>query len=155
MRTLARCLALGLWLVPALANADVVGPDPTDCPVGTRGTSCHGMEYCAPRPCSAATDCSTGEICQARDLCIASGSCGGLREPDAGPPPPVTVVTGECSPSCGEGTCESRMVCVPDGTPAGTGTSGCGCRVGSADGTWLGLAVGLFVMVAFGVRRRL
>lgn len=147
-------LVLALLLLPSLAAADVVGPDPTDCPLGTRGTSCHGMEYCAPRPCSAATDCSTGEICQARDLCITSGTCGGRLEPDAGPPPPVTVVTGECSGTCSGGTCESRMVCVPDGTPPGTG-SGCGCRVAGNDGTWLGVAAALLVGVAFAIRRRL
>lgn len=144
-----------LLAIPALAQADVVGPDPTDCPLGTRGTSCHGMEYCAPRLCTSAADCSTGEICQSRDLCITSGSCGGRLEPDAGPPPPVTVVTAECSPSCAEGTCESRMVCVPDGTPVGTGSGGCGCRVSGSDGTWLGVGVALLVGVAFAIRRRL
>lgn len=146
-------LLASLCTIPGLARADVVGPDPTDCPLGTRGTSCHGMEYCALRPCSTASECATGEICQSRDLCITSGTCGGRLEPDAGPPPPVTVVLGECSGTCGGGSCEPRMVCVPDGTPPGTG-SGCGCRVSGAEGTWLGLGAALVVGVAFALRRR-
>lgn len=150
MRTLTLLLVL---LVPTLASADVVGPDPTDCPTGSRGTSCHGMEYCAPRTCTGAADCSAGEICQARDLCISSGTCGGLRPPDAGPPAPVSVVTATCSGSCAEGACESRMVCVPDGTPPGTGDGGCGCRVGGSGSPLLGLGVLALLGLLFIARR--
>lgn len=148
-------IAFLVLLVPTLASADVVGPDPTDCPVGSQGTSCHGMEYCRPRTCAATTDCAAGEVCQSRDLCITSGSCGGgFIDPDAGPPPPVPVVTASCSGSCAEGTCEPTMVCVPEGSPPPTGGGdGCGCRVTGPGSPLLGLGA-LALLGALLVARR-
>ncbi|MBX3274726.1 MAG: hypothetical protein KF729_30950 [Sandaracinaceae bacterium] len=149
-------LGVSFAMGASVARADVVGPPPTDCPLGARGSTCHGMEYCSPRSCTTGADCAGGEICQSRDLCVTSRSCGGRLEPDAGPPPPVTVVLGECSGgACGTGACESRMVCVPDGTPPGTGGGGCACSASGREGTWLGLAVALVAVSAFAVRRRL
>lgn len=141
--------------VPALASADVVGPDPTDCPLGTRGTSCHGMEYCQPQPCTTGATCGAGEICQSRNLCMSSGSCGGgWMDPDSAPPPPVPVVTATCSGACAEGVCEATMVCVPDGTPPGSGGAGCGCRVSGPGTPRLGLgALGLLVLIVVARRR--
>ena len=140
---------------PAFASADVVGPDPTDCPLGSRGASCHGMEYCAPQTCTTSATCGAGEICQSRDLCMSSGSCGGLMGPDAAPPPPVPFVTATCSGTCAEGTCETVLVCVPDGTPPGTGGAGCGCRVSGPGTPLLGLgALGLIGLFFVARRRR-
>ena len=149
-----RLALLALLLVPSTAAADAVGPDPTDCPLGTVGTSCHGMEYCRPLSCTSSSDCDAGEICQSRDLCITSGTCGGLMPPDAEPPPPRTVVTASCSGACAEGACESRMVCVPDGTPPGTGDGGCGCRVAGAGSPWLGLGAIALIGALIAARRR-
>ncbi|HJL18392.1 MAG TPA: MYXO-CTERM sorting domain-containing protein [Sandaracinaceae bacterium LLY-WYZ-13_1] len=123
-------LVLALVCVsPAVAAADVVGPPPDDCVLGAEGTVCHGLEYCRPLDCTSDADCDGGEICQTRDLCIETRTCGGRRLPDSGPPPSVASATATCSEACAEGTCETRNVCVPDGTPPGTDDGGCGCRV--------------------------
>ncbi|MBZ0120744.1 MAG: hypothetical protein K8H88_27365 [Sandaracinaceae bacterium] len=115
-------------LVPSLALADVVGPDPTDCPLGTQPFSCHGVESCRPLGCTADADCTTGQICQTRSLCVEPRTCGGRIEPDSALPPPVITARTMCSETCAAGTCEDLMVCVPRGTPPGTSTGGCGCH---------------------------
>lgn len=144
---------LALLLIPAAASADVVGPEPTDCPTGTFGTVCHGLEYCALDGCATDGDCDAGEICQSRDLCIRQATCGGRRLPDSAPPPPMDTVEGTCSDTCESGTCESRMVCVPEGTPPGTGEAGCGCRI-VPRGSGAGALLAALALLAFALRRR-
>ncbi len=45
-----------LLLLP-LALADVVNPEPENCPSGSFGTSSHSGEWCAPSTCSSDGEC--------------------------------------------------------------------------------------------------
>ena len=113
---------MSLLLLCSLALADVVGPDPTNCPPGSRGTSNHSGPYCVPATCD--NGCPDGESCTSTRLCILEEErpCGGMVDP--GEPCTYTHIeaTGACddqSDCTGSATCVTADRC--------TAPSLCGC----------------------------
>lgn len=137
-----------LALSPALAFADVVGPPPDSCPVGSTPATSHSGPFCTPMAeCSSDSACGAGAACDTVLQCVETRACGGLQIPDAEPCTLENVV-GPCSGAgtCATGECRTRRVC---GGAAGTG---CGCRAGGR--TRGGLAWAAFALVLVFVRRR-
>ncbi len=150
MRTNLFALAI-LFLSPAFAYADVVGPEPSSCPLGSRPSVAHSGPYCAPLPeCTSDSACSAGAACMEVSQCIEIRGCGGRPYPDA-EPCTLEHVVGPCGGdgSCATGTCTTRSVC----TSGGGSDGGCGC---SAAGAPRSLAVApvlaLFALL-FAIRR--
>lgn len=108
-RTIA--IATLAFLLDASARADVVQPEPTDCPPGSEGQTCHGGPYCgvAP-PCSSSTACKGGMTCQLAHLCITQHDCWSWGGPNY-----VDSVKGTCAggAACSVGTCKTYQVCMP------------------------------------------
>ena len=83
------------WLVPVVlmlsvmlgvvrAQADVVGPPPTNCPPGSTPSSSHSGPLCAPTgACMTNADCTMGATCMEAFQCIETRSCGGRVPPDS------------------------------------------------------------------------
>jgi hypothetical protein len=100
-----------LMAICALAHADAIGPDPTDCSPGSVGTSSHCGSYCVPTSCDpSAPDCGTAQACQPVGICIEKRqqpqSCGDV--PEGTPMVEVDVAHGACS---SDGDCESGQTC--------------------------------------------
>lgn len=127
------------------ARADVVGPPPASCPVGSTPSSSHSGPHCDPEPaCTMDLMCGGGDACEEVRLCVVQVACGGRLPPDAGPCFEDHVV-GVCSSSgaCGEGTCRIQNACIVPGSARG----GCACNVPSARASsgWRSL-VGLLLL---------
>ena len=147
MRTL--CLVCVL-LLPQVAFADVVGPEPESCPPGSQPAVSHSGPYCAPlAECSADSACGEGEACNPIQQCVETRGCGGLVPPDAEPCTLENVV-GPCEGdgSCATGECRTRSVCSGEAAADG----GCGCRVGARRGAPLG-GLALLALGLLGIRR--
>ncbi|MEQ9320971.1 MAG: MYXO-CTERM sorting domain-containing protein [Polyangiaceae bacterium] len=128
------------------AAADAVPPEPTDCPAGSIGSTCHGGPFCRPDTCDTANDCDAGFICEDTQACISTIDCGGI-----GGPAPTDAYEGPCGSgdSCTDGTCQPIKICLPEGgatavssgatTSSGAGasssTGGSGGEGGNGEGT--------------------
>ena len=135
--------ALVLMLSGGEARADVVGPPPRDCPVGSSGDACHGGPFCRPNTCLNDDECSEGQTCQDAKACIGGIVCGGL---EGGGDPPIATYEGSCEQSGCKGNIECQAIkqCLPSGDPtsggatsgggSATGTSGGGSATGSSSG---------------------
>src|SRR5688572_2122441 len=95
----ALLLALLLGLVGGPARADVVRPEPEDCPVGSVGDTSHCGPICRMLECTGDGECNGGDTCQPTKACLHVGNC--LM-------PPPKVHGGACSP---EGTCGGKDTC--------------------------------------------
>lgn len=150
MRTLAAFIVLSL--LPSIALADVVDPEPESCPPGSTPSTAHSGPYCRPTTeCSADSECSAGTCMQVMQ-CIETRGCGGLMEPDAAPCT-LEHVVGPCSEgSCAVGECRARRVCSTGSTSDG----GCGCStVGSGSSGPAPIALlALAIVLAFSARRQ-
>lgn len=140
-----------MWflLIGALtARADVVGPEPEDCPAGSIGTSNHSGAYCTPRLC-ADSPCDDG-VCETTGLCVLEEErqCGGMTTPGS----PCTYthreVFGTCEGDgdCSEGSCVIDEYCVD---PSSKDSEICGCA--STGGPTAVLLLGLLPLA---LRRR-
>lgn len=125
-------VAFGLSLA-GTAAADVVPPEPTDCPAGSIGATCHGGPFCRPDTCDTQADCDAGFICEDTQACISTIDCGGI-----GGPAPTDAFEGLCGGdgSCATGTCEARKLCLPEGgataVSSSATTSGAGAGASSS-----------------------
>ncbi len=149
MRTVL-ALFLSLLIAPQLARADVVGPEPESCPVGSRPSTAHSGPYCAPTAeCGSDSDCSAGTCMQVMQ-CIETRGCGGLMPPDA-EPCRLEHVAGACAGdgSCAVGECRARRVCS-----SGAADGGCGCRVEAQHGAAWPASLAFLAGLALLVRRR-
>src|SRR5512137_443367 len=66
------------------ARADVVGPPPDECPMGSQPGQSHSGPYCGPDLCQTdheANRCSATESCQAMPLCVENRDYGGRYDP--------------------------------------------------------------------------
>jgi len=113
------------------ARADVVGPDPTNCPAGSTPSACHGGPYCRPTLCADSSSCTNGTTCQEVRWCIGQISCAGRWPFDAARPQQDTV-EGSCegSATCSKGTCKTVKVCTMEASAA---DRGCSCAMASAN----------------------
>ena len=119
-------LSLLASLLSSQAHADVVGPPPSSCPVGSTPSSSHSGPLCRPEPvCLADVMCGGGEACEEVRLCVVQVPCGGRIEPDAGPCFQDDVV-GYCdgAGNCGTGTWETFDACIAPGSAGGGGGGG-------------------------------
>lgn len=134
-------LAALLLLSAGPARADVVGPPPRNCPVGSSGDSCHGGPFCRPSTCLNDTECSEGSTCQDVMACIGGIQCGGL---EGGGDPPIDTFEGLCDKgSCsGEAECQAIKQCLPAGDPTTGGSTGGGSAGTDSAGTGGGSASG-------------
>jgi MYXO-CTERM domain-containing protein len=118
-----------LLLLVRLAAADVVNPEPTNCPPGSVGTSSHAGEWCTPAPTCEEQVCA--DSCREIGLCVTETEeeCGGMQ-PDTGEPCTFirTEVHGRCrtQDDCDAGTCIVEERCVDRGPLS------CGCASSSA-----------------------
>lgn len=141
-----------LLLALRLAQADVVNPEPTNCPQGSIGASSHLGEWCTPDLCTSTTECEDGQTCASRGLCIEEDTT-----TDSAQERSRTLVLDTCEEQadCREGTCTFLEVCASEGLFGGSDDGGCGgCGVtpaGSPLGGLLGPALGL---VLLGLARR-
>lgn len=135
---------LAFLMLPALA--DVVGPNPTDCPPGSIGTANHNGPYCTPSTCE--NGCADGQECRTVGLCILEEerNCGGMQDPEN----PCTYTHVEATAACegptdcgGDTTCVMAERCVET---AGT----CGCDTASGPAA----AMVLLGLVPLALRRR-
>ena len=120
------------------ARADVVGPPPDDCPVGTEGATCHGGPYCSPVECTSDMECGSGETCNDLPFCVSTILCAGLLPPDANLMDYERAKVEAPCPTANEctqgATCKTLKVCVPpestSTSSSGSGSAGsCGCRL--------------------------
>ena len=110
---LARMIVVSTLLWGAAAQADVVPPPATNCPVGSQGSTCHGGAYCAPKKCTDYASCPAGQTCQQVKFCIVSKNCtGGYGTVYAD----EVVASCEGGVPCAKGTCQSLVVCLPQAT---------------------------------------
>ena len=143
---------LALVLSASLAHADAVGPEPTNCPPGSRGVSSHAGEWCEATECPP-DECGTDERCAEQGLCIEveQRECGGLR-PDTAEPCFIEahIAHGRCrtNDDCDVGTCEIADRCIARGPLAG----GCGCS--GVDGLPAAFAGVLLLVGAVALRVR-
>lgn len=150
----AAAVAVGLALFAHPARADVVGPPPDSCPLGSTPATGHSGPRCSPSAdCTSDTACGTSSRCVDVMQCIETRACGGLMPPDSAPCT-VEHVVGACdgAGACAVGVCRARRVCSPDAVGRG---SGCSCRLGPArdPGTSVWLAA-LALGFALVLRRR-
>lgn len=144
-------LAMFITTVPVLcltapAYADVVEPEPDECPEGSTPDTCHGGPHCLPVRCAADTDCTGDFVCEEREYCVDTINCAGMLGPGEDPSDfDRDVIVGECRGDC-SGACNFIRLCVPP-LPEGGGGGGC-----NAGGTPTGVA--LFALAAFLVLRR-
>jgi len=99
-------LWLGLFLLPAPASADVVGPPPERCPFGSIPDTSHAGPTCTPAACTSALDCEIGQVCVEYGLCVESvnGFSHGY-----------SFQMEHALTACGEGgTCPPSATCVTD-----------------------------------------
>ena len=132
-----------LLLLP-LALADVVNPEPENCPSGSFGTSSHSGEWCAPSTCSSDGECEGA--CEAVGLCIESSeqSCGGMQS-DSGEP--CTFVKEEVHGKCSVGAdCDDGIPCVVEDRCADGFLSVCGCS-STSTAPWLASLAGLMMLL--------
>lgn len=137
-------MALGLSFALSFAStaaADAVPPEPTDCPDGSIGATCHGGPFCRPDTCDTQADCDPGLVCADTQACISTVDCGGI-----GGPAPTDAYEGPCSAggSCTEGTCQTTKLCLPEGgttavssgaTTSSNASSGAGASTSVAGGS--------------------
>jgi len=133
-------------LTSSHAGADAVGPPPKECPDGTKGESCHGGPYCDPNECTDSSKCGAGQTCAPVQYCTKQINCAGGWGKG---PYYHTDVKGLCGSDgkCSSGTCSTLMVCA-DETPE----RGCSCD--AAGGAGAGVLLGLVLVLAACVRRR-
>jgi hypothetical protein len=119
-------LRTALWafllFVSFSAYADVVGPGPENCPVGSTAESTHTADFCSPSACKTDSDCEGGDVCQESSLCIGDFRMRVHTSILFAPPKYTTikVATGACSGTkkCkGDSSCITKKYCVPKGTP--------------------------------------
>lgn len=153
-RTVGRMNVLALLFAASLAHADAVGPDPTGCPPGSRGTSSHAGEWCEPTECDTRAECAEGERCETQGLCIEvqTRECGGNR-PDTAEPCffDMRIAHGTCrdDDDCDVGSCEIATRCVGGGLGSGA------CRGCSGpEGMPAAFAGVLLLVAAAGLRVR-
>lgn len=125
-----------LLLLVRLAAADVVNPEPTNCPPGSVGTSSHAGEWCTPAPTCDEQACA--DSCREVGLCVTETEeeCGGMV-PDTGDCTFTKVeVHGRCRDQgdCDVGTCIVEERCVERGPLS------CGCASTSPVGVVSALA---------------
>lgn len=111
----------------SVAMADVVGPEPEDCPAGSVGAANHSGGFCRPAPCG----CTEGDACEPVPLCVLQEErpCGGMQDPEV----PCTYIHveafGPCvrDLDCRTGRCITDDWCEepapPDDTRAGCASS--------------------------------
>ena len=118
-------MVLAALFLSVPAYADVVGPEPEDCPSGSIGTASHAGEWCMPWLC-AERACELGTTCENTGLCVLEEerACGGDT---SGTPCTYThrEVFGPCETTddCASGTCVTAEYCV-EPAPPGNDTSG-------------------------------
>ncbi|MCB9795623.1 MAG: hypothetical protein H6741_23240 [Alphaproteobacteria bacterium] len=142
-------LALSLLATPSFA--DVVGPEPENCPDGSDPWSSHAGNWCEASYCGDDPDaCGEGETCQEISLCVETEERGvGGGWADSAEPGTFTAheVHGTCDPGdeCDAGVCETEMRCAPEGGPV---KQACGCATGTGSmGLSLALLVGLGLLL--------
>ena len=135
--SLAALTVVAVMLCGTRARADVVMPEPDDCPEGSKAGTCHGGPHCRAEPCVDDASCTNGKTCQQVKRCVEQINCSS-RNPT---PSYVDSLTGSCKGdgTCSEGTCKTIKLCLE---PGGEATSrGCSCRVAAApDGPWAVIA---------------
>ncbi len=141
-----------------IAAADVIGPEPEDCPAGSYATSSHAGEWCQEHTCDASSECPDGYRCESSSVCVDvyETSCGGDRI-DTGPCTiEVREVFGPCESDadCSRGTCVTDLHCInPEEQDTGATSTECsGCSQSQAAGGLMSL-IGVLGLLVF-LRRR-
>ena len=160
---LVMLVALGaVFIMTVPAEADVVGPPPTNCPDGTEPMSSHQGAYCHPMRCSTNADCDRGGVCAETSLCL------GKREiwyrytpPEKNPPTHYEIAEGTCpNGACSKGICTKANFCMPTLTDdiqrvRQQACSGCSCRVAqSGSSSLIGGFLVAGLLIGFSLWRR-
>lgn len=161
-----------LMVLASTALGDAIGPDPTNCPAGSYGTSSHCGQECLPLPCKTDADCRNKRVCRATRLCVVKGErspCGRVPESEMNKKYPFTAVEGRCPAKgkCGRGTCVEAKRCLKPSeasnpkpkpraetkpapvkdTPTPKPTRRKGCQVGDASGSAWVAALALLLLL--------
>jgi hypothetical protein len=139
---------LATLLLSMPARADAIGPPPEDCPSGSKGTSSHAGNWCAPLPCTDGV-CGEGTTCETTGLCILreeNRPCGGRPGPE-----PCTFTYQEAFGPCATDADCTRGTCVTDDYCVEAGLGGSWCSCASAGGA---SSVFLLGLLPLALRRR-